>query len=108
MNVDGSLADLGGGTRDPGPISFIFMQFLGEIWSNNQLAPPPWGLVHPLWEILDPPLRINAFPTKSKKYTHYFSHESGSFEAAFEFQGIRDTTFEGDVSRILQSTKRLR
>ena len=32
-----------------GPISFIFMQFLGKIWPNNRLAPPPWGLVAPVW-----------------------------------------------------------
>ena len=37
-------------------ISFIFIQFSGEIWVNNRLAPTPWGLVHPIWEILDPPL----------------------------------------------------
>ena len=33
-----------GGARDArplrGPISFIFMQFLGKIWPNNKLAPP--------------------------------------------------------------------
>ena len=29
------------------PISFIFMQFSGNIWPNNSLAPPPWGLVPP-------------------------------------------------------------
>ena len=42
------------GARDArpplGPNSFIFMQFLGNFWSNIRLAPPPWGWRPFLWE----------------------------------------------------------
>ena len=40
-----------GGARDlaPGPISLIFMQYLGKIWANNRLVPPPWVFVY--WRI---------------------------------------------------------
>ena len=41
----------------PGLHSFIFMQFWGKIRPNNRLRPPPWGLVPPLWELLDLTLR---------------------------------------------------
>ena len=57
-----SLADLGEKQGrvlpPPGPISIMFMKFLGENWPNNRLAPPPWGwrLPLPVWEILDPSL----------------------------------------------------
>ena len=39
----------------PGPISFIFIQFVGKIGQRNRLAFPSLGWC-PLWEILDPPL----------------------------------------------------
>ena len=57
-----ALADLRGegGARDVhpslGPISFIFMQFLEKIWSNNRLASLSLGLAPHIREILDPPL----------------------------------------------------
>ena len=40
----------------PGPMSFIFMQCLGKNWQNSRLALPPWELVPPIWENLDPKL----------------------------------------------------
>ena len=53
-----TLADLRGapGMRPPGPNSFIFMQFSGNVCPNNRLAPQPGGWRPLLWEILDPPL----------------------------------------------------
>ena len=49
-----------GGGEDPwplplDPISFIFMQVLTKILSNDMFFPNTQGLV-PVWEILDPPL----------------------------------------------------
>ena len=41
-----SLADLTGGRQGhapPGPNSFIFMQFLGNVRPNIRLVPPPLG-----------------------------------------------------------------
>ena len=56
-NSQGVL-DLGGaGIRAPLLVHFLFLCSFGQIWSNNTLV--VWcafGLVHPLWEILDPPL----------------------------------------------------
>ena len=39
-----------------GPISFIFMQCLANIWLNNRFLAKIQGLASPVWEILDPPL----------------------------------------------------
>ena len=38
------------------PIAFIFKQFSEGNCPNNRLAPWPWGMAPPVWEILDPPL----------------------------------------------------
>ena len=60
---------IGGGGVEAGtrPSSFIFMQFLGKIWTNNRLAPPPGDWCPFLWEILDPLLEgesKTSFPGK--------------------------------------------
>ena len=58
------IIPIGGSKGAPGtpqgPISFIFMQFSGNNWPNNRLAPPPGGgwIGAPLWEILCPPLIV--------------------------------------------------
>ena len=41
-----------------GPISFIWMQFLAKILPNNMFLPETEGLVLPIWEMLDPPLKL--------------------------------------------------
>ena len=47
------------GTRAPGPISFIFMQFSAKILPNNRILPQIQGLApSSAWEILDPPLTL--------------------------------------------------
>ena len=45
-NISLPLADLG-------PISVIFMQFLGKIWLNEKLTTPLWGW-HPLRRLGNP------------------------------------------------------
>ena len=44
QSIGGSKGGCQGRAPPLGPISFIFMQFSGEIWRNNKLAPSPQGL----------------------------------------------------------------
>ena len=62
IKINGGCKGAPGTCAQPGVTSFIFMQFLGKIWSNNWLALPPWRLVPSLWEILDPSLKMKCFP----------------------------------------------
>ena len=80
-----SLADPRGtlGMCTPGPISFIFMQFLRKIWSNNTLAPClgnpgsatadafltelTWHCSYD-WDFLDLYIIMLLFPAKSSKF----------------------------------------
>ena len=54
-----SLADLTGAPGTRAPLGSKFFQFhtvLGKNWPNNSFSHPILELVHPLMEILDPPL----------------------------------------------------
>ena len=58
--VDLTSADPGVGLSPLGPISFIFMQCAANILPNNRLVRLLLELLHPLLEILDPPLSITC------------------------------------------------
>ena len=49
----------------PGPISFIFMQFLANILPNKRFSPQTQGLTPSVWEILDPPLINETVHTRN-------------------------------------------
>ena len=57
------------------------MQFSGNIWLNNRLA-PRFGVGAPVWEILDPPLDTMAIYNElivKESGQHYISQNPGTF-----------------------------
>ena len=62
-----------------GPNSFNFMQFLGKFGKFLCLRPPPGSWCPLFGEILDPPLGLNNFETKTRMAGPEFLRLCGQF-----------------------------